>query len=183
MHPGPHVCIVITLVAEDGFAWQTVASTLVYLHHSRMVTQWNGFEGSQMMTQWNSLEGSIYLAAHMNWDDKMNAKKLPTLLEGEAIAVWFELTSEEQESYSIVKVKITEQMVPAYFVSLANFHKRILQPGECLSVFTHELKWLLKQALPTADADTSKQLLLHQFINGLSSSLSTQLRVASQIDD
>ena len=59
MYPGPYVCVVITLVAEDGFAWQTVASTLVYL------------------------------AAHMNWDDKMNAKKLPTLLEGEAIAVWF----------------------------------------------------------------------------------------------
>ena len=30
----------------------------------------------------------------------MKAKKLPTLLEGEAIAVWFELTFEEQESYS-----------------------------------------------------------------------------------
>ena len=41
----------------------------------------------------------------------------------------------------------------------------------------------LKQALPTADADTSKQPLLHQFINGLSSSLSTQLRAAGQIDD
>ena len=33
----------------------------------------------------------------------MKAKKLPTLLEDEAIAVWFELTSEEQESYSIAK--------------------------------------------------------------------------------
>jgi len=30
----------------------------------------------------------------------MKTKKLPTLLEGEAIVVWFELTSEEQESYS-----------------------------------------------------------------------------------
>ena len=70
----------------------------------------------------------------------MKAKKLPTSLEGEAIAVWFKLTSEEQESYSTVKGKITEQMTPAYFVSLANFHKRILRLGELLSVFTHELK-------------------------------------------
>ena len=44
-----------------------------------------------------------------------------------------------------------------------------------MSVFAHELKRLLQQALPTADASTSKQLVLHQFINGLPSSLSTQL--------
>ena len=57
-------------------------------------------------------------------------------------------------------------MAPARFVSLANFHKRILWPGEPLSVFAHELKQQLEQALPTAVAGTSKQLLLHQFING-----------------
>ena len=74
------------------------------------------------------------------WNDEMEAKKLPTLLEGEAIAVWFELTQEEQESYSSAKEKIIEQMAPARFVSLANFHKRTLLPGEPLSVFVHELK-------------------------------------------
>ena len=110
-----------------------------------------------------------------DWGDEMKAKKLPTLLEGEAIAVWFELTSEEQASYSTAKEKIIEQMAPANFVSLAGFHKRTLRPGESLSVFAHELKRLLQQALPTADASTSKQLVLHQFINGLPSSLSTQL--------
>ena len=74
-------------------------------------------------------------------------------------------------------------MVPANFVSLAEFHKRTLRPGESLSVFTHELKRLLEQALPTAYASTSKQLLLHQFINGLPNSLSTQLRAAGHIND
>ena len=74
-------------------------------------------------------------------------------------------------------------MVPANFVSLAEFHKRTLRPGESLSVFAHELKRLLEQALPTADASTSKQLLLHQFINGLPNSLSTQLRAAGHIND
>ena len=33
-------------------------------------------------------------------------KKLPTLLEGEAIAVWFELTAEEQGTYNTAKEKI-----------------------------------------------------------------------------
>ena len=72
--------------------------------------------------------------------DEMKAKKLPTLLEGEAIAMWFELTSKEQESYSTAKEMIIGQMVPACFVSLADFPKRILQPGEPLSVITQELK-------------------------------------------
>ena len=82
---------------------------------------------------------------------------------------------EEQASCSTVKEKIIEEMAPANFVSLVGFHKRTLQPGKSLSVFAHELKQLLEQVLPTAEASMNKQLLLHQFINGLLSSLSTQL--------
>ena len=74
-----------------------------------------------------------------DWGVEIKAKTLPTLLEGEAIAVWFELTSEEQDTYGTAKEKIIE---PARFVSLADFHKRILLPGEPLSVFAHELKRL-----------------------------------------
>ena len=105
---------------------------------------------------------------HTNdWDDKTKAKNLPTLLEGEAIIVWFDLTAEEQNAYSTMKAKIVEQIAPAHFVNLADFHKESLQPGKSLSVFAHELKQLLEQALPAADDNTSKQLLLYQFINGL----------------
>ena len=118
-----------------------------------------------------------------DWGNEMKTKKLPTLLEGEAISVWFELTSEEQASYSTAKEKIIEQMAPANIVSLASFHKRTFQPRESLSVFTHKMKRLLEQALPTADTSTNKQLLLHQFINGLPSSLSTQLQATGQIND
>ena len=118
-----------------------------------------------------------------DWGVEIKAKKLPTLLEREAIAVWFELTSEEQDTYDTTKERITEQMVPARFVSLADLYKRSLLPGEPLSVFAHEFKRLLEQALQTADAGTSKQLLLHQFINGLPSSISTQQRTGGQIDN
>jgi len=51
----------------------------------------------------------------------------------------------------------------------------MLHPGQSLSGFVHEVKQLLEQALQAADASTSKQLLLHQFISGLLSSLSKQL--------
>ena len=47
----------------------------------------------------------------------------------------------------------------------------------------HELKQLLGQVIPNANADSSKQLLLHQFISGLPSSIIKQLRAAGQIND
>ena len=124
------------------------------------------------------------ICCHANdWNDETKAKKLPTLLEGEAIAAWFDLTTEEQGAYSTAKAKIVEQMAPARFVMLVDFHRRLLQPGESLSVFAHELKRLLEQALPGADGNTSKQLLLHQFINGLPTRISKQLRAAGEIAD
>ena len=106
-----------------------------------------------------------------DWDDETKAKKLPTLLEGEAVAVWFDLSTEEQGTYKTAKEKIVEQMAPARFVTLADFHRRCLRPGESLSVFAHELKRLLEQALPAADGNTSK------VSNSSSISLSTDYRL------
>ena len=40
----------------------------------------------------------IYVRAN-GWDVETKAKKLPTLLEGEALVVWLELTSEQQVNY------------------------------------------------------------------------------------
>jgi len=99
----------------------------------------------------------------------------------EIIALWFDLTTEEQKAYNTAKAKIMEQMAPACFVTLEDFHKRSLQPGESLLMFAHELKWLVEQALPAADGNTSKQLLLLQFINGLPTHLSKQLHTVGEV--
>ena len=40
------------------------------------------------------------------WNDEMKALKLPTLLEGEALAVWLELSQEEQKNITTVKEKM-----------------------------------------------------------------------------
>ena len=48
-----------------------------------------------------------------DWNDKTKAKKLPTLLEGEVLVIWLELTIEEKGSYVTSKAKIIAQMVPA----------------------------------------------------------------------
>lgn len=72
------------------------------------------------------------------WNDETQALKLPTLLEGEALAVWLELTEAQQSSVAETKKKLIEKMMPMKFVSLDQFHSRKLHPGEPLSVFTHD---------------------------------------------
>ena len=112
------------------------------------------------------------------WNDDKKIKKLPTLLEGEALALWLELSDEDQADYAKAKKAITEKMCPASFVSLDEFHLRKMHPGESLSLFVHELKKLLNQAMPTLEKNARDQLLLHQF---LSDSVSSQIRATGDI--
>ena len=40
------------------------------------------------------------------WDGAKKAKKLPTLLEGEALASWLELTEDEKKDFDAAKAKL-----------------------------------------------------------------------------
>ncbi len=102
-----------------------------------------------------------------DWNEATKALKLPTLLEGEALATWLDLTEVEQQSYETAKQKIVKKMTPMGFTSLEDFHRRKLWPGEALSVFLYELRKLLEQAMPSLEDPAKKQLLLHQFMAGL----------------
>ena len=51
----------------------------------------------------------------------MKAKKMPTLLEGEALVTWLELTAEQQASYDLATKNILERMGPVRFVSMMTF--------------------------------------------------------------
>lgn len=116
------------------------------------------------------------------WDNDKMALKLPTLLEGEALAVWLELTADEQKDYAATRKKIIDAIKPMSFISLDDFHKRVLRPGELLSLYVHELKQLLNQAMPDITAQTTEQLLLHQFLTGLPHEVSKQLRATGATD-
>ena len=74
-------------------------------------------------------------------------------------------------------------MVPVRFVSLNDFRARKSQPNEALSVFFHELRQLLKQAMPQASEDIQKQLLLHQFVSRLPANISKQLRATGEVSN
>ena len=86
-----------------------------------------------------------------------------------------------EENYAAAKKEISKALMPMEFVSLDQFHKRKLQPGEPLSVFVHEIKKLLRQAIPELEETTRNQLLLHQFMAGLPDSVSRQLRASGTI--
>ena len=64
------------------------------------------------------------------WNDETKALKVPTLLEGEAIASWLKLTEEEQVDFKTVKEKLIGKMVPLLFTALEKFHARKLHLGE-----------------------------------------------------
>ena len=118
-----------------------------------------------------------------DWDDTMKAKKLPTLLEGEALAIWLELSQDEQKDYGEAKKRIVSRMAPMKFISMDDFHARRMRPGESLSIFVHDLKRLLSQAMPETEGPTRQQLLRHQFLAGLPATVSKQLRATGDIDD
>ena len=115
------------------------------------------------------------------WDAAKQAKKLPTLLEGEALAVWVELTAEEQDDIAQVRAALEKALMPMNFVSLDDFHRRKLRPGEAITLYAHELRKLLTHAIPDMAAASKEPLLLHQFLSGIPESISRQLRVSGEI--
>ena len=60
------------------------------------------------------------------WEVGTKVKKLPTLLEGEALAVWLELTNAQQEDYAESKRAMEKAIMPMNIVSLDDFHRRKL---------------------------------------------------------
>ena len=85
------------------------------------------------------------------WDAEAKAGKLLTILEGKALTVWLELTREQQDDYAVAKKEIQSAMMAMGFISLNEFHRRKLRPGEAISVFVHDLKKLLEMALLSLD--------------------------------
>ena len=96
-----------------------------------------------------------------SWENDKKALKLPTLLEGKALAIWLELAEEEQKDYNGTKKRIIEGIMPMRFVSLQDFHQWPLLPGESLAVYVHQLKQLLDQAMPDLVPAAKDQLLVY----------------------
>ena len=62
-------------------------------------------------------------------------------------------------------------MVPSNFVTMEEFRDMKLRPGEPQSMYLHDLRQLIDQAMPKLDSVLKEQLILYQFIAGLQSTL------------
>jgi len=51
------------------------------------------------------------------WNEEMQTIKLPTLLEGEALAIWLELSDDDQKNYATAKKAIIDGIMPMSFIS------------------------------------------------------------------
>ena len=109
------------------------------------------------------------------WNGANKAAKLPTLLEGEALAVWIRLSEEDKEDCCKAKKAIKSKLLQTTFTALEKFNGRLMLPSEKLPLFLHDLKRLLDQAMPGLTNKAREQLLLHQFLTGLPSAISKQL--------
>ena len=60
------------------------------------------------------------------------------LLEGEALAVWMELSEEDKEDYVKAKKAIKRKLLPTTFIALEKFNRRLMLQSEMLPLFLHE---------------------------------------------
>lgn len=115
------------------------------------------------------------------WYDATKAVKLPTLLEGEPLIIWLELSEDKQKDYTESKKVISKKMAPHAFVYLDDFHKQRLHPDEPISVYVHALKKLLDQAILDLNKSAREQLLLRQFLAGILNGVSKTIQAASDV--
>ena len=103
------------------------------------------------------------------WDEDAMARKLPTLLEKEALVCWltFNIPSETKKIFKDVKRLLIDKLRPSGFVALAEFKARKLSRGETALLYVHESKRLLEDAMPNLDADSQDRILFQQLLAGL----------------
>jgi len=77
-----------------------------------------------------------------------------------------ELSTEQQDDYAETK-KAMEKVLPMNFVSLDDFHRKKLRPGEAISLYVRDPRKLLFHALPDAAQAAKESLLLYQFLEGI----------------
>ena len=64
------------------------------------------------------------------------------------MAIWIELTAEGQDDIAQVKTALEKALMPMNFVSLDDFYRRKLQPGEAITLYANGLRKLLTHATP-----------------------------------
>ena len=113
------------------------------------------------MTPMSGSCGLTYVRKRMDrWKNDAMVVKLPTLLEGEALAVFTEIGEDERKDYQKVRDAVKRVFHPteAQFSVLKQFEKRQLLPGESPRMFLHSLKRFLNAAMPELEVMSKEKL-------------------------
>jgi hypothetical protein len=97
------------------------------------------FSGDSDFDEW-IVKFEICAAAN-TWNSQTQAKKLPTLLEGDAPMVYLEVPEGQRNDYSVIKAALKKEFLPyeACFQAMAEFKGRKQFPGESAHAFLFNL--------------------------------------------
>lgn len=139
------------------------------------------FSGGRGFDEW--IQKFEICATANDWDGAKQAKKIPTLLEGEALMTYLELSDDDKKDYSKIKRALSDEFVPdaTRFQAMKEFERRKQIPGETPHAYLFNLKRLLGRALPDLDGVAKEALLLHHFIDGLPKHIGQQIRAIPEI--
>lgn len=115
------------------------------------------------------------------WDDSKLHFKIATFLEGEALAVYLELSDADQQRFASITDALEKNFHPETekLDIIAAFNSREMLPDETPRVFLHHLKNLLKDS--GIDEAAHEKLLFFRFLAGLPSEISTQIKTSADI--
>ena len=135
---------------------------------------------------WNEWLLRFDICAEANgWKNDVRVVKLPTLLEGEALAVFTEIRENERKDY----LNVTDALKRAFhmhptksqFSVLKQFEKKAIASGRVSSHVLAQSEKTLNAAMPELEDASKEKLLLHHFIAGLPEQCARQLRILPEI--
>ena len=122
-------------------------------------------------------------ASANNWKEEEKALRIPTLLEKKSLAVYLDLNASDRKDYQAVKNALLNAFQPpeARFISLQEYERKKMYPGEYLQEFLYAIKRLLVRAIPEMDEGSREQLLLHMFLSGIPEQFSRSIRASTDV--
>ena len=98
------------------------------------------FSGGRGFDEW--IQKFEICAVANDWDEAKQAKKIPTLLEGEALMTYLELSDGDKNNYGRIKAALAAEFVPdaTRFQAMKEFEGRKQMPGETPHAYLFVLK-------------------------------------------
>lgn len=120
------------------------------------------------------------------WNDEKKLRRVPTLLQGRAWAVYDSLTDEETDTYAHLKEALLQQLCPdtdeERLIARDELSRRKLKEGqESIDELARDIEQLLERASPDLPEAVKKTELRFHLINALPESVSFQLKLSPKV--